>query len=100
MQEKGAVLDGGVRGVAAVWSPWLKKKHRISENLFHITDWLPTLYTAAGNYTKKNWIDSLLINIVCIQFDKTPQRNKRYKNNGDARVWNDELKIWTSIENL
>lgn len=53
MQEKGAVLDGGVRGVAAVWSPWLKKKHRISENLFHITDWLPTLYTAAGNYTKK-----------------------------------------------
>lgn len=46
--EKGAVLDGGVRGVAAIWSPWLKKKHRIFENLFHITDWLPTLYTAAG----------------------------------------------------
>lgn len=32
-----------------MWSPWLKKKHRISENLFHITDWLPTLYVAAGN---------------------------------------------------
>ncbi|XP_050430569.1 arylsulfatase B-like isoform X2 [Adelges cooleyi] len=46
--EKGAVLEGGVRGVAAFWSSWLKKKHRISENLFHITDWLPTLYTAAG----------------------------------------------------
>lgn len=44
------MLDGGVRGVAALWSPWLKKKHRISENLFHITDWLPTLYTAAGEY--------------------------------------------------
>lgn len=43
------MLDGGVRGVAAIWSPWLKKKHRVSENLFHITDWLPTLYTAAGN---------------------------------------------------
>lgn len=37
-----------MRGVAAIWSPLLKKKHRISENLFHITDWLPTLYTAAG----------------------------------------------------
>jgi len=33
-----------------MWSPWLKKKHRIFENLFHITDWLPTLYTAAGEY--------------------------------------------------
>ncbi|VVC28693.1 Alkaline-phosphatase-like, core domain,Alkaline phosphatase-like, alpha/beta/alpha,Sulfatase, N- [Cinara cedri] len=46
--EKGSVLDGGVRGVAAIWSPWLKEKHSVSENLFHITDWLPTLYTAAG----------------------------------------------------
>ncbi|XP_025421961.1 arylsulfatase B-like isoform X2 [Sipha flava] len=46
--EKGSILDGGVRGVAAIWSPELSKKHRVSENLFHITDWLPTLYTAAG----------------------------------------------------
>ncbi|XP_060839029.1 arylsulfatase B-like [Rhopalosiphum padi] len=58
--EKGAVLDGGVRGVAAIWSPWLKKKHRISENLFHITDWLPTLYTAAGgNFDDLGQIDGV-----------------------------------------
>jgi len=31
-----------------MWSTRLKKKHKISENLFHMTDWLPTLYTAAG----------------------------------------------------
>ncbi|XP_050061914.1 arylsulfatase B-like isoform X2 [Aphis gossypii] len=46
--KKGSVLEGGVRGVAAMWSPWLKEKNNVSENLFHITDWLPTLYTAAG----------------------------------------------------
>lgn len=32
-----------------MWSSMLKEKHKVSENLFHITDWLPTLYTAAGN---------------------------------------------------
>ncbi|VVC41236.1 Alkaline-phosphatase-like, core domain,Alkaline phosphatase-like, alpha/beta/alpha,Sulfatase, N- [Cinara cedri] len=58
--EKGAVLEGGVRGVAAIWSPWIKKKHRISENLFHITDWLPTLYTAAGgNFEDLGQIDGI-----------------------------------------
>ncbi|XP_060859382.1 arylsulfatase B-like isoform X1 [Metopolophium dirhodum] len=46
--KKASVLEGGVRGVAAIWSPWLKEKNIVSNNLFHITDWLPTLYTAAG----------------------------------------------------
>lgn len=49
IQQKASVLEGGVRGVAAIWSPWLKEKNNVSDNLFHITDWLPTLYTAAGN---------------------------------------------------
>lgn len=35
--------------MAAIWSPWLKHKHSVFEHLFHITDWLPTLYTAAGD---------------------------------------------------
>lgn len=36
--------------MAAIWSPWLKEKNIVSNNLFHITDWLPTLYTAAGKF--------------------------------------------------
>lgn len=46
-QEKYSVYDGGVRTVATIWSPLLKKSQVIN-NLMHITDWLPTLYFIAG----------------------------------------------------
>ncbi|CAH1403406.1 unnamed protein product [Nezara viridula] len=46
--EKGSVHDGGVRTVAAIWSPLIEKKSRVSNQYFHVTDWLPTLYAAAG----------------------------------------------------
>lgn len=58
--KKGSVHEGGVRGVAAIWSPWLKQKNIVSKNLFHITDWLPTLYTAAGgNFEDLGKIDGV-----------------------------------------
>lgn len=40
--------EGGVRGVGVVWSYGLKNTPRVSTQLMHVTDWLPTLYTAAG----------------------------------------------------
>lgn len=46
--EKGSLHDGGVRTVAAIWSPLIEKKSRVSNQYFHISDWLPTLYAAAG----------------------------------------------------
>ncbi|XP_051172962.1 arylsulfatase B-like isoform X2 [Leptopilina boulardi] len=40
--------EGAVRGVAAIWSPLIENPKRVSNNLMHIADWLPTLYSAAG----------------------------------------------------
>ncbi|KAK0076061.1 hypothetical protein PV325_005936 [Microctonus aethiopoides] len=45
---KYTLYEGGVRGVAAIWSPRLHSMARVSNNIMHITDWLPTLYSAAG----------------------------------------------------
>ncbi|XP_074113028.1 arylsulfatase B [Cotesia typhae] len=45
---KYTLYEGGVRVVAAIWSPRLHAMARVANNLMHVTDWLPTLYSAAG----------------------------------------------------
>ncbi|GFV54965.1 arylsulfatase B [Trichonephila clavipes] len=46
------IWEGGIRVPAFIWSPLLQlQEPRISTQLMHITDWLPTLYTAAGGDT-------------------------------------------------
>ena len=45
---KGTLFEGGVRTLAFIHSKLLKKRGIITNQLFHISDWLPTLYEAAG----------------------------------------------------
>lgn len=48
MQLKFGMFEGAVRGAACVYSPMIDRSSRVSTQLFHIVDWLPTLYSAAG----------------------------------------------------
>ena len=40
--------EGGVHGVGFINSPLLGNHSYVSDNFFHVTDWLPTLFRAAG----------------------------------------------------
>ncbi|CAL8369464.1 unnamed protein product [Boreogadus saida] len=55
---KGTYWEGGVRGVAFVHSPLLKRRRRVSKALLHITDWYPTLLgLAGGNVSQSEVLD-------------------------------------------
>ncbi|VEN61333.1 unnamed protein product [Callosobruchus maculatus] len=57
---KNSDWEGGTRNIAAIWSPLIKKPQRVSNNLMHITDWLPTFYSAIGlNHSELGLIDGI-----------------------------------------
>ncbi|XP_056646240.1 arylsulfatase B-like [Diorhabda sublineata] len=45
---KNSIWEGGHRNIAAIWSPLIKKPQRVSNQLMHISDWLPTFCSIAG----------------------------------------------------
>ncbi|XP_059608024.1 arylsulfatase B-like [Phlebotomus argentipes] len=52
--QKNSPWEGALRGMALVWSPLLQQRHRVSEHLTHITDWLPTFAQIAGSTSIKS----------------------------------------------
>lgn len=59
MQQKHSPWDGASRSVAAIWSPLLNQQQHVSHQLIHITDWLPTLLSAANITTPLPAIDGI-----------------------------------------
>ncbi|KAL4103622.1 hypothetical protein QTP88_018981 [Uroleucon formosanum] len=45
---KNTLWEGGVKSASFIWAPSFQENPRVSKQLMHITDWLPTLYSAAG----------------------------------------------------
>ncbi|XP_077296913.1 arylsulfatase B-like isoform X2 [Arctopsyche grandis] len=48
---KDTMWEGGVKVPACMWNNQLRGAPRVSYDLMHITDWLPTLVTAAGGFS-------------------------------------------------
>lgn len=60
-QVKNTLWEGGVRGAGVIWST--NTLSGVSSHLMHISDWLPTLLSAANHPWYDNvWKFSVIIN--------------------------------------
>ncbi|XP_054267784.1 arylsulfatase B-like isoform X2 [Macrosteles quadrilineatus] len=53
---KETLWEGGVRSPTIIWSKQFQSNPRVYNGMLHMTDWLPTLYRAAGSF-KNNEFD-------------------------------------------
>ncbi|XP_060530121.1 arylsulfatase I-like [Cylas formicarius] len=80
---KNTLWEGGVRGAALVWSPLIEKPYRISKQMMHIVDWLPTILDAASyNISNLRNLDGLSIWEALSQ-NRTSPRNEILHNIDD-----------------
>lgn len=91
LQLKFSLFEGAIRGAACIYSPLIRHSSRVSMQLFHITDWLPTLYSAAGgNSNDLNQLDGIdqwpAIKKMKIGKRKSVLVNIQKSNNSEAAI--------------
>jgi arylsulfatase A-like enzyme len=72
LQLKTTQWEGGVRTPAVIWSPILES--RVSNQLIHITDWMPTLLSAAGGSLQGILLDGTDQWSALVEKDAFPRR--------------------------
>lgn len=85
---KYTLWEGGIRGTSFVHSPLLASTGRVSMDLMHLSDWLPTLYGRAGGDVQK------LLNID--GYDMWPSLSKGEKSPRKELVHNIDPVTWAS----
>ncbi|KAJ9580505.1 hypothetical protein L9F63_024314, partial [Diploptera punctata] len=70
---KSTQWEGGVRNPAIIWSPLFTP--RVSQELMHVTDWLPTLYSAAGGSQLDAQLDGVDQWPALLQSGDSPRSN-------------------------
>ncbi|XP_018374797.1 PREDICTED: arylsulfatase B [Trachymyrmex cornetzi] len=72
---KNTLWEGGVRGTGLIWSPRLVRPGRVSRQMLHITDWLPTLITAAGGNPSNLTVDGMDLWNALSEDTESPRSN-------------------------
>ena len=76
---------GGVRGAGFIYSPLLKDTGRVSTDLIHVTDWLPTILSVAGVKVPENELDGYDQWKTLLDEESSPR--KEILLNIDDRIW-------------
>ena len=78
---------GGIRGTSFIHSPLLASKGRVSMDLMHLSDWLPTLYGRAGGDVSSLDIDG---------YDMWPTLSEGQASPRQELVHNIDPETWTA----